>query len=88
MLNIKFSFMKLQLQILLFILNIVFKFVNRLLEDKDNTLSDNAAKSLSIISALLSSIVESSPRLDSDNLATIDALSHDADKQLDMIYNA
>lgn len=80
--------MKLQLQVLLFILNIVFKFVNRLLEDKDNTLSDNAAKSLSIISALLSSIVESSPRMDTDNLATIDALLHHADKQLDMIYNA
>ena len=83
--------MKLQLQVLLFILNIVFKFVNRLLADKDNTLSDNAAKSLSIISALLSSIVESSPRLDSDNLASLaslDALSHHADKQLDMIYNA
>lgn len=80
--------MKLQLQVLLFILNIVFKFVNRLLEDKDNTLSDNAAKSLSIISALLSSIVESSPRLDIDNLASLDALSHHADKQLDMIYNA
>lgn len=80
--------MKLQLQVLLFILNIVYKFVNRLLSDKDNTLSDNAAKSLSIISALLSSIVESSPRLDSDNLACLDALSHHADKQLDMIYNA
>lgn len=80
--------MKLQLQVLLFILNIVFKFVNRLLEDKDNTLSENAAKSLSIISALLSSIVESSSGLDTDNLATIDALSHHADKQLDMIYNA
>lgn len=80
--------MKLQLQVLLFILNIVFKFVNRLLEDKDNTLSDNAAKSLSIISALLSSICESSSRLDSGNLASIDALSHHADKQLDMIYNA
>lgn len=79
--------MKLQLQVLLFILNIVFKFVNRLLEDKDNTLSDNAAKSLSIISALLSSIVESSSRFDSDNLASLDALSHHADKQLDMIYN-
>lgn len=80
--------MKLQLQVFLFILNIVFKFVNRLLEDKDNTLSDNAAKSLSIISALLSSIVESSSRLDTANLASIDALSHHADKQLDMIYNA
>lgn len=80
--------MKLQLQVLLFIINIVFKFVNRLLEDKDNTLSDNAAKSLSIISALLSSIVESSSRLDSNNLASIDSLSHHADKQLDMIYNA
>lgn len=83
--------MKLQLQVFLFILNIVFKFVNRLLEDKDNTLSDNAAKSLSIISALLSSICESAPRMDSDNLASLaslDALSHHADKQLDMIYNA
>lgn len=80
--------MKLQLQVLLFILNIVFKFVNRLLEDKDNTLSENAAKSLSIISALLSSICESSPRLDIGNLASLDALSHHADKQLDMIYNA
>lgn len=80
--------MKLQLQVLLFIFNIVFKFVNRLLEDKDNTLSDNAAKSLSIISALLSSIVESSSRLDTAKLASIDALSHHADKQLDMIYNA
>lgn len=80
--------MKLQLQVLLFILNIVFKFVNRLLEDKDNTLSENAAKSLSIISALLSSICESSPRLDSGNIASLDALSHNADKQLDMIYNA
>ena len=80
--------MKLQLQILLFIVNIVFKFVNRLLEDKDNILSDNAVKSLSIISALLSSIVESSPRLDSGNLASLDALSHHVDKQLDMIYNA
>ena len=80
--------MKLQLQVLLFVLNIVFKFVNRLLADKDNTLSENAAKSLSIISALLSSIVESSPRMDTDNLASLDALSHHADKQLDMIYNA
>lgn len=88
MLNIKILIMKLQLQVLLFILNIVFKFVNRLLEDKDNTLSDNAAKSLSIISALLSSIVESSSRMDTANLASIDALSHHADKQLDMIYNA
>ena len=80
--------MKLQLQVLFFILNIVFKFVNRLLEDKDNNLSENAAKSLTIISALLSSIVESSARFDSDNLASIDALSHHADQQLDMIYNA
>lgn len=80
--------MKLQLQVLLFVLNIVFKFVNRLLEDKDNTLSDNAAKSLSIISALLSSIVENSARFDAGNLASIDALSHHADEQLDMIYNA
>ena len=80
--------MKLQLQVLLFILNIVFKFVNRLLSDKDNNLSDNATKSLSIISALLSSICESAPRLDTANLASIDALSHHADKQLDMIYNA
>lgn len=80
--------MKLQLQVLLFVLNIVFKFVNRLLADKDNILSENAAKSLSIISALLSSIVESSPRMDTNNIASIDALSHDADQQLDMIYNA
>ena len=80
--------MKLQLKVLLFILNIVFKFVNRLLEDKDNILSENAAKSLSIISALLSSICESSSCLDSGNLASIDALSHHADKQIDMIYNA
>lgn len=78
-----------KLKVVLFILSIIAKFVSKLLSDKDTNLSDNATKSLSIISALLSSVVETGPSLDnSSDLATLDALSRHADQQLDMIYNA
>lgn len=78
-----------KLKVVLFILSIIANFVRKLLNDKDTNLSDNAVKSLSIISALLSSVVEAPSTLDSSaSLASLDALSHNADKQLNMLYNA
>lgn len=78
-----------KLKVVLFILTIIANFVSKLLNDKDTNLSDNAVKSLSIISALLSSVVETPASLDSAaTLASVDALSRHADKQLNMIYNA
>lgn len=78
-----------KLKVVLFILTIIANFVNKLLNDKDTNLSDNAVKSLSIISALLSSVVETPASLDNNSaLAALDALSRNADKQLNMIYNA
>lgn len=49
-----------KLKVVLFILTIISNFVSKLLSDKDTNLSENAVKSLSIISALLSSVVETS----------------------------
>lgn len=78
-----------QLKVLLFILTIISNFVSKLLNDNETKLSENAVKSLSIISALLSSVVENSSTLDnSASLAALGALSRHADKQLNMIYNA
>lgn len=78
-----------KLKVVLFILTIIANFVNKLLNDKDTNLSENAVKSLSIISALLSSVVETPTSLDTAaSLASVDALSRHADKQLNMIYNA
>lgn len=78
-----------KLKVVLFILTIIANFVSKLLNDKDTNLSENAVKSLSIISALLSSVVENSASLDNAaSLASVDALSRHADKQLNMIYNA
>lgn len=78
-----------KLKVVLFILTIIAKFVSKLLNDKDSNLSENAVKSLSIISALLSSVVETPSCLDNNSsLASVDALSRNADKQLNMIYNA
>lgn len=78
-----------KLKVVLFILTIISNFVSKLLNDKDTNLSENAVKSLSIISALLSSVVETPSTLDNTaSLAAVDALSHNADKQLNMIYTA
>ena len=78
-----------KLKVVLFILTIISNFVSKLLNDKDTNLSENAVKSLSIISALLSSVVETPSTLDTAaSLASVDALSRHADKQLNMIYNA
>lgn len=78
-----------KLKVVLFILTIISNFVAKLLNDKDTNLSENAVKSLSIISALLSSVVETPSTLDnSASLASVDALSRNADKQLNMIYTA
>lgn len=77
-----------KLKVVLFILTIISNFVSKLLNDKDTNLSENAVKSLSIISALLSSVVESPRSLDNPaSLASLDALSSHADKQLNMIYH-
>jgi hypothetical protein len=54
-----------KLKVVLFILTIISNFVTKLLNDKDTNLSENAVKSLSIISALLSSVVETPASLDS-----------------------
>ena len=78
-----------KLKVVLFILTIIANFVIKLLNDKDTNLSENAVKSLSIISALLSSVVETPSTLDNTaSLAAVDALSRNADKQLNMIYTA
>lgn len=78
-----------KLKVVLFILTIIANFVSKLLNDKDTNLSENAVKSLSIISALLSSVVDKPSSLDTAaSLASVDALSRHADKQLNMIYNA
>lgn len=78
-----------KLKVVLFILTIIANFVSKLLNDKDTNLSENAVKSLSIISALLSSVVETPSTLDNTaSLAAVDALSRNADKQLNTIYNA
>lgn len=78
-----------KLKVILFILTIISNFVSKLLNDKDTNLSENAVKSLSIISALLSSVVETPSTLDhTASLAAVDALSRNVDKQLNMIYNA
>lgn len=78
-----------KLKVVLFILTIISNFVAKLLNDKDTNLSENAVKSLSIISALLSSVVETPSTLDNTaSLAAVDALSRNADKQLNTIYNA
>ena len=76
-----------KLKVVLFILTIIANFVSKLLNDKDTNLSENAVKSLSIISALLSSVVETPSTLD-NTASAVDALSRNADKQLNMIYTA